>query len=109
MLTWLLLAQRSVAEPEMSKKEDVGGTKISTQMFEYHGYRYDLKKLQKTQSLLPILEDDFPVLGGGGMDKAILMGEDPNIATGNFSSCQYMDVMFQHARKGRCLFGNIAV
>eukprot|EP00041_Stephanoeca_diplocostata_P017269 m.344316 g.344316 ORF g.344316 m.344316 type:complete len:545 (-) comp20645_c0_seq2:2984-4618(-) len=96
--------QRDVAEPATSKPIEKETSKVSTQMFEYHGYRFDLKKWMKSQSLLPILEDDFPTLGGGGMDKAILMGEDPSIASGNFSSCQFLDVMFQHAKKGRCLY-----
>mmetsp|Transcript_35408 Transcript_35408/g.92650 ORF Transcript_35408/g.92650 Transcript_35408/m.92650 type:complete len:567 (+) Transcript_35408:231-1931(+) len=53
---------------------------------------------------LPFVGDVLPMEGskGGGVEKAVLLGESEAIADGNASSCQYIDVVFQRQGEGRC-------
>eukprot|EP00037_Helgoeca_nana_P037370 m.15793 g.15793 ORF g.15793 m.15793 type:complete len:582 (-) comp8782_c0_seq1:49-1794(-) len=38
----------------------------------------------------------------GGVQQAVLLGESAAIAAGDPSSCEYIDVVFQHPNRGRC-------
>eukprot|EP00038_Savillea_parva_P010583 m.191286 g.191286 ORF g.191286 m.191286 type:complete len:561 (+) comp18301_c0_seq1:273-1955(+) len=52
---------------------------------------------------IPIVGHEHPYGFGSSAEGAVVLGPHAGVADGDLSSCQYLDVLFQHQEMGRCL------
>lgn len=82
-----------------------GDTKKTVSTGSRHLYQHFIKAAEGGDKWggIPIIGNEHPYgFSGREVSGVTVLGRDPNVGNGDLRSCKYLDLLFQHQKKGRC-------